>query len=130
MTDNNNQKTALRKTTVPAPRGSMASRITLGLEPVWRLRPSVWLHHVGCMARSNGLRTKQKLRWRSVATELEHRYSKLEKLCALGNRSTAIAMELGEQFRLRIDAFRASGQPEVQVAKVLELEALIPKLAS
>ncbi len=66
--------------------------------------------------------------WRVVATELSPRYAKLEKLVADGVDSRQLAMELGEQFRLRMDAFRASGQAEQQVTEVIEIEQLLTKI--
>ncbi len=67
--------------------------------------------------------------WRSVATELAPRYRKLEKLVAEGVDQRLLAMELGEQFRLRIDAFRVTSQAEEQVTAVLGIEELLGKIA-
>jgi hypothetical protein len=66
--------------------------------------------------------------WRPVATELSPRYAKLEKLVAEGVDNRQIAMELGEQFRLNIGAFRATGQAVQQVAAVNALEELLGKI--
>jgi hypothetical protein len=66
--------------------------------------------------------------WRAVATELAPRYAGLEKIVAEGVDSRQMAMELGEQFRLKIDSFRATGQAEQQVAAVTELEELLGKI--
>lgn len=66
--------------------------------------------------------------WRPVATELAPRYSKLEKLVAEGVDKRLLAMELGEQFRLKIDGFRGTGQAVQQVAEANDLEALFDKI--
>ncbi len=66
--------------------------------------------------------------WRPVATELAPRYGELEKLVAEGVDNRQIAMELGEQFRLRIDGFRATGQAVQQVAVVNKLEGLLDQI--
>jgi len=66
--------------------------------------------------------------WRAVATELSPRYGKLEKLVAEGVDKRLLAMELGEQYRLRMDAFRATGQAEQQVTAVIEIEQLLDKI--
>jgi hypothetical protein len=66
--------------------------------------------------------------WRPVATELAPRFAKLEKLVAEGVDKRLLAMELGEQFRLKIDSFRATGQAVQQVAIVNELEELFQKI--
>lgn len=66
--------------------------------------------------------------WRPVATELAPRYSKLEKLVAEGVDNRQLAMELGEQFRLKIDSFRGTGQAVQQVAFANELEDLFDKI--
>lgn len=68
--------------------------------------------------------------WRSVASELAPRYGRIEKLVAEGVDKRQVAMEVGEQFRLRIDAFRATGQAEEQVTEVLGIEELLGKIAS
>jgi hypothetical protein len=66
--------------------------------------------------------------WRPVASELAPRYAKLEKLVAEGVDNRQLAMELGEQFRLRIDRFRGTGQAVQQVAMANELEELFEKI--
>ena len=66
--------------------------------------------------------------WRPVATELSPRLKKLEKLVAEGVDKRQLAMDLSEQFRLKIDAFRATGQAVQQVAVVNELEELFGKI--
>jgi len=66
--------------------------------------------------------------WRPVATELAPRYSKLEKLVAEGVDKRLLAMELGEQFRLKINGFRGTGQAVQQVAEANDLEALFDKI--
>jgi hypothetical protein len=66
--------------------------------------------------------------WRPVASELAPRYSKLEKLVAEGVDKRQIAMELGEQFRLKIDSFRGTGQAVRQVAVANELEELFDQI--
>lgn len=66
--------------------------------------------------------------WRPVATELAPRYAKLEKLVAEGVDKRQLAMELGEQFRLKIDRFRGTGQAVQQVAMANELEELFDKI--
>lgn len=66
--------------------------------------------------------------WRSVATELSPRYARIEKLVAEGIDDRVIAMDLGEQFRLGIDTFRATGQAEQQVTAVIEIEQLLGKI--
>ncbi len=66
--------------------------------------------------------------WRPVATALAPRLGKLEKLVADGVDERQLAMDLGEQFRLKIDAFRATGQAVQQVAVVNELEELFGKI--
>ncbi len=66
--------------------------------------------------------------WRPVATELSPRYSTLEKLIAEGVDKRQLAMELGEQFRLKIDRFRGTGQAVQQVAMANELEELFDKI--
>lgn len=66
--------------------------------------------------------------WRTVAVELAPRYERLEKLVADGVDGRQIAIELGEQFRLRIETFRATGQANQQVAAVNSLEELLAKI--
>lgn len=66
--------------------------------------------------------------WRPVATELAPRYGKLEKLVAEGVDKRLIPMELGEQFRLKIDAFRATSQAVQQASLVNEMERLFGQI--
>ena len=66
--------------------------------------------------------------WRPVATALAPRYAKLEKIVAEGVDKRQLAMEMGEQFRLKIDRFRETGQAVQQVAAVNELEELLNKV--
>ncbi len=66
--------------------------------------------------------------WRPVATELSPRYASLEKLVAEGVDKRQLAMELGEQFRLKTDRFRGTGQAVQQVAMANELEELFDKI--
>jgi len=66
--------------------------------------------------------------WRPVATELAPRYAKLEKLVAEGVDKRQLAMELGEQYRLKIDRFRGTGQAVQQVSVANAMEELFDKI--
>ncbi len=63
--------------------------------------------------------------WREVASGLDGRYRQAEKLVAEAIDTQRVKIEFGERFRLAIDGFRTTSQPNLQQANALELENLL-----
>lgn len=63
--------------------------------------------------------------WLDLASELSTRYRGIEKEVADRVDERTMEMEIGEEFRLAVDRFRTTAQPNLQLEAAREIEGLL-----
>jgi hypothetical protein len=74
-------------------------------------------------------RSASQAAWREVTEHLSHRYRAAERSVAKAVDGRELPMEIGEKFRLAIDAFRTTALADQQFAAAMRVEQLLAEEA-
>lgn len=107
------------------PQGIPGRRLTGGIG-LMLLLATVGLSYVlWTYNRLDDARFEARETWHGLADQLANRYQQIELVIAEGVDSRQIDMALGEKFRLAVERFRTTAQPDVQVRAAREIEELL-----